>query len=392
VSILSRRDAQADPQASDGIVDRIRAWAVALVGDRRFRRLATAFPLSRPFARREARAVFDLCAGFVYSQVLLACVRLRVLDRLHETPCTPSDLAQATGLDVGQAQRLLDAAVALGLVRRRRDGRYALAARGAVVRGDPGLVEMIEHHALVYRDLADPVALLRGEAAPGSLRGYWGYARAADPTSLSAADVAAYSRLMALSQPPVAEEIVAAYPFERHARVLDLGGGEGAFLRVVARRHPALALDLFDLPAVAARAQAACAADGPAARIRIHGGDFRTGPVPEGADLVTLIRVLHDHDDDAALRILTVARSALAPGGTILIGEPMADAPGAETVGAAYFGFYLMAMGQGRARRPAEIAALLARAGFADFRLHPTALPLRAGVATARLPQTVSLS
>jgi demethylspheroidene O-methyltransferase len=387
VSILSRRDAQADPQASDGIVDRIRAWAVALVGDRRFRRLATAFPLSRPFARREARAVFDLCAGFVYSQVLLACVRLRVFDRLAETPRTPSDLAQAIGLDVDQAQRLLDAAVALALARRRRDGRYALAARGAVVRGDPGLVEMIEHHALVYRDLADPVALLRGEAMPGSLRGYWGYARAADPTSLSAADVAAYSRLMALSQPPVAEEIVAAYPFERHARVLDLGGGEGAFLRVVARRHPALALDLFDLPAVAARAQAACAADGLAARIRVHGGDFRTGPVPEGADLITLIRVLHDHDDDAALRILDVARTALAPGGTILIGEPMADAPGAETVGAAYFGFYLMAMGQGRARRPAEIAALLARVGFADFRLHPTALPLRAGVATARLPK-----
>jgi demethylspheroidene O-methyltransferase len=75
------------------------------------------------------------------------------------------------------------------------------------------------------------------------------------------------------------------------------------------------------------------------------------------------------------------------PGGTILIGEPMADAPGAQTVGAAYFGFYLMAMGQGRARRPDEIAALLERAGFADFRLHPTSLPLRTAVATARLPK-----
>ncbi|MBM3478654.1 MAG: hypothetical protein FJX69_05480, partial [Alphaproteobacteria bacterium] len=304
VSIHSRRDAQAVPQASDGIADRVRAWAVALVGDRRFRRLATAFPLSRPFARREARAVFDLCAGFVYSQVLLACVRLGVLDRLHESPRTPSDIASATGLEVVQAQRLLDAAAALALARRRRDGRYALAARGAVVRGDPGLVEMVEHHALVYRDLADPVALLRGDATSASLRGYWGYARAEDPTALTAADVAPYSRLMSLSQPPVAEEIVAAYPFERHARVLDLGGGEGTFLRVVARRHPALDLELFDLPAVAARAQAACEADGLAARIRCHAGDFRTGPVPEGADLVTLIRILHDHEDDAVLRIL----------------------------------------------------------------------------------------
>lgn len=387
MNTVSRRDAKPRPRPADGIGERLYAWAVGLVGDARFRRFAGAFPLFRPIARREARAVFDLCAGFVYSQVLLACVRLRVLDRLAEGPCAPEDLAQATGLGASQALRLLEAAAALGLARRRRDGLYALGARGAVVRADPGLAEMIEHHALVYRDLADPVALLRGESAAGSLRGYWGYSRAEDPTALTAGDVAAYSRLMALSQPPVAEEIVGAYPFGRHARLLDLGGGEGAFLRVVARRHPNLALELFDLPAVAARAQAVFAAEGLGARIGTHGGDFRTGPVPGGADLVTLIRVLHDHDDDAALQILRVARTALVAGGTILIGEPMADAPGAPTVGAAYFGFYLMAMGQGRARRPAEIAALLARAGFTGFTLHRTALPLRAGVATACLPQ-----
>ncbi len=385
MSAVSERASHPGRRPADGIGERLRAWTVRVIGDPRFRRFAGIFPPFRPIARREARAVFDLCAGFVYSQVLLACVRLRVLDRLHEGPCAPEDLAPATGLATAESLRLLEAAAALGLARRRGDGRYALGARGAVVRGDPGLVEMIEHHAIVYRDLADPVALLRGEAAPGSLRGYWSYSRAADPTALGAEDVAAYSRLMALSQPPVAEEIVRAYPFGRHAHVLDIGGGEGAFLRVVARRHPRLRLALFDLPAVAARARAAFAADGLDARLQIHGGDFRSGPVPHGADLVTLIRVLHDHDDETALQILRMARTALVPGGTILIGEPMADAPGAQTVGAAYFGFYLMAMGQGRARRPAEIATLLTRAGFADFAMHPTALPLRAAVATARL-------
>jgi demethylspheroidene O-methyltransferase len=390
VKAVSERMSRPRRPAADGIGERLRAWTVRLIGDPRFRRFASAFPPLRPIARREARAVFDICAGFVYSQVLLACVRLRVLDLLHEGPCAPEDLAAAAGLGTAESLRLLEAAAALGLARRRDDGRYSLGARGAVVRGDPGLVEMIEHHALVYRDLADPVALLRGETASGSLRRYWGYSRAADPTALGAEDVAAYSRLMALSQPPVAEEIVRAYPFGRHAQVLDIGGGEGAFLRVVARCHPELRLALFDLPAVAARARSAFAVDGLDARIEAHGGDFRSGPVPHGADLVTLIRVLHDHDDDAALQILRVARTALVPEGRILIGEPMADAPGAQTVGAAYFGFYLMAMGQGRARRPSEIAALLARAGFVDFAIHPTALPLRAAVATARLPKNVS--
>ena len=59
-------------------LDRFRALRDGLAAKPGFRRWATRFPLTRPFARRRARALFDLCAGFVYTQVLLACVRLRV--------------------------------------------------------------------------------------------------------------------------------------------------------------------------------------------------------------------------------------------------------------------------------------------------------------------------
>ena len=51
-------------------------WANRLQANPRFRRFAAAFPLTRFVARRRARALFDLCAGFVYTQVLTACVRL----------------------------------------------------------------------------------------------------------------------------------------------------------------------------------------------------------------------------------------------------------------------------------------------------------------------------
>ena len=45
-------------------------------------------PLTRWITQRRARQVFDLMAGFVYSQVLLACVRLRILETLAERPRT----------------------------------------------------------------------------------------------------------------------------------------------------------------------------------------------------------------------------------------------------------------------------------------------------------------
>ena len=54
---------------------------------------------------------------------------------------------------------------------------------------------------------------------------------------------------MSRTQPLVAEDILDAYPFARHRCLLDVGGGEGAFLAAAAKRAPHLALRLFDLPA-----------------------------------------------------------------------------------------------------------------------------------------------
>jgi demethylspheroidene O-methyltransferase len=67
-------------------MDRILAWRDGLLQSPRFRRRAAAFPLTRPIARHHARSLFDLVAGFVYSQVLLACVQLRLFDVLSTGP------------------------------------------------------------------------------------------------------------------------------------------------------------------------------------------------------------------------------------------------------------------------------------------------------------------
>jgi demethylspheroidene O-methyltransferase len=93
--------------------------------------------------------------------------------------------------------------------------------------------------------------------------------------------------------------------------------------------------------------------------------------------------VLHDHDDESARVLLRGAYAALVPGGRLLIAEPMAATRGAEPIGDAYFGFYLLAMGRGRARTAAEIADLLIGAGFAAPKSLQTRRPLLASVLTA---------
>ncbi|MFZ4760865.1 MAG: methyltransferase [Burkholderiaceae bacterium] len=366
--------------------DRWRALRDRLLTDPAFHRRASAFPLTRAFVRRDARALFDVVAGFTYSQVLFACVRLKLFDLLATGPLAADEIARRTALPADGAERLLAAAASLHLLERHDDGRWGLGRLGAPIVALPSVAAMVEHHATLYRDLADPVGLLRGER-DAAMAEYWPYADTtpgAAPQALGTEHVAEYSALMSATQPLVAEQVLDAYPLSRHKRLLDVGGGEGAFAMAVARRVPHLELMLFDLPAVAERAQRQFDAAGLGARARAHGGSFLADALPTGADIVTLVRVLFDHPDERVLAILRAAHAALPRGGTLLVCEPMSGTPGAEAIGDAYYGLYLLAMGRGRSRTPERIEALLHDAGFEQVRLLPTRLPLQTRVVAAR--------
>lgn len=370
--------------ASAALIDHIRLHSSRLLGNPKFRRWAASFRLTRPIARARARALFDLCAGFVYSQVLLACVRLELFDLLSEGAQTVETLSQRMALPEDATVRLLDAAVSLDLVARSRSGAYALGPLGAALVDNDAVLSMVEHHALLYDDLRDPVQLLRSGGG-SRVAEFWPYATTAQPAALERARVARYSALMTASQPLVADQVLDAYPLDAHRCLLDVGGGEGAFIAAAALRCRSLRLMLFDLPAVAERARARLAACGLADRAQTFAGSFLTDALPAGADVISLVRVLHDHDDETVLRILAAARRALPDNGVLLIAEPMAGIRGTAAMADAYFGFYLLAMGRGRARTAAELGRLLERAGFDSGRRVATSLPIQTSLVVARV-------
>jgi demethylspheroidene O-methyltransferase len=366
--------ALADFRPAAPLLERWFALRDRLLASPKFQSWAAKFPLTRPIARREARALFDLCAGFVYAQTLSACVALDLFEILAFGPMDAEHLAARCKIPAPAMRTLLDAAVSLRLLAIGAAG-YRLGPLGAALRGNPGIAAMVAHHRLFYADLADPVLLLRG-LVDTELSRFWPYqGRAGDP--------AGYSALMAATQPMIAGEILAAYDVAKHAGVLDVGGGDGAFLCQLAARAPKASLTLFDLPAVADQATARFQAAGLARRARAFGGDVFADKLPDGADLTTLVRVLHDHDDARASLLLRNVRAAVPPGGTLLVAEPLAGTVGAAPIGAAYFGFYLLAMGSGRPRTFAEIAALLTAAGFTQVKQIPTNQPMLTGLVKA---------
>lgn len=372
-------------QRSRGLWERLLDWRDRRLADPAFHRFTTRFPLAWPIVRHESAALFDLCAGFVYAQTLGAMVELDLFRALSEGPRGTADLAREARLPEREMARLLRAGEALRLTRRTRDGAWGLGGLGASVLGTPGLAEMIRHHRIVYDDLSDPVALMRGEAPRTRLNRFWGYATGGDTEAMSPEEAAEYSALMAATQRMISDDIVDAVDLSGVSRLMDVGGGEGRFLIRVAERVAGPKLRLFDLPQVAALAERRFAEAGLGGRADAVGGDFRAGALPEGSDAIALVRVLYDHPDATAEAILARAAAALPSHGRLIVAEPMDGDGGPEArAGAAYFGLYLLAMGGGRARHPRELKAMLERAGFERIRVHRSVKPMLVRVVSAR--------
>jgi demethylspheroidene O-methyltransferase len=347
-----------------------------------FQALAARLPLVRRIARAEGAAMFALVAGFVNSQILLALVELRLLEAMVRGPQPVAALARQAGLAEDRMAILLQGGGALGLLKRRRDGRFALTRQGAVLLGVPGLTGMIRHHAVLYRDLADPVELLRGRTETELAR-FWPYVFGAHgPID---GDVAAtYSGLMTDTQALVAEDTLRMVDLSKVSHLMDVGGGTGAFLSAAARANTRMKLTLFDLPAVIPEARSRFAAADLSTRTAIVPGSFRHDPLPSGADAISLVRVLYDHSDETVLALLRAARAALPDRGLLIVSEPMSGGARPDPITDTYFAFYTLAMGTGRTRSTARIAEMMTEAGFVDIRCQTGPRPFITSVVSAR--------
>src|SRR5437667_762823 len=100
--------------------------------------------------------------------------------------------------------------------------------------------------------------------------------------------------------------------------VVDVGGGTGAMLASLLRRHPRARGILVDLPGTVARAGEFIESFGVAGRVTVEGQSF-FDPLPAGADLYLLKSILNDWPDREARLILGRCAQAARPGGRVVI-------------------------------------------------------------------------
>ena len=117
-----------------------------LIANSRFQNAVSKIPFLNRIAKKRANQLFDLMAGFVYTQILLACVRINIFNLLKNGPLDIGAIKNNCSLELGALQKLLDGAVSINLLELRSHQRYGLGTLGAPMVGNTALSAMIEHH------------------------------------------------------------------------------------------------------------------------------------------------------------------------------------------------------------------------------------------------------
>ena len=394
-------EVNADMLSKDGadtLRERIKKSIDRLIASPIFYRFSVNNIFTRWFAKYRTQQVFDLMTGFVNFQVLLTCVRYGVLQRVYENPCDLDALIKHIQLPKDNLDRLIFSALSLGLIELRSHNRFGIGPLGLPVVTYPGISSMVEHNAVLYADMLDTAKLLNpGKAS--QMNEYWLYAKYEDDQSVegenlksTSADLAVgidkqmqfakYSDLMSNSQNFVIDEITCAYDFSNHARMLDIGCGKGRFVSALAEMYPELEFSMMDLPEVMNLTKQNLVEKSFVNRINLVPGSFKSDPLPEGVDLITLVRVAHDHSDQVVELLLKKIYQSLPSKGTLLLAEPMANAKGAKHD--AYFHFYLLAMGEGRLRTPEQLTQMIMQAGFNQVEILSNPMSMHAKVLVAK--------
>lgn len=300
----------------------------------------------------------DMARAFMRSRVVLTAVELDIFTCVGQGGATAAEVAARLGADARAAEMLLNALEALGLLEKRggRFSRGAVAAERLSADSPLDARPIFLHHAnlwTAWSGLTDCVRTGR-PAPPDETRGD-------DP-----ARTRAFIGAMHQFAQDQAAAFVGAMDLSGVERVLDLGGGSGAYAIRFAQAKPNLRAVVFDLPSVTELAREYVEEAGLSSRIEIRAGDMLADPLGEGYDLVWASSICHMLGPEQNRALFAKARASLRPGGRLAVRDFIMDEGKASPAFGAVFALNMLVNTEnGGTYTQAEYAEWLAGAGFA---------------------------
>jgi len=302
--------------------------------------------------------IWDIARSFQPSRVLLTAVELGVFGALGDEPRTSEVVAMKLKTDPRATDRLMNALVALGLLG--KDGgmfRNTGDTLEALVPGRPGYVGGgLMHIAGLWKSWSTLTDAVRAGTSV--------YERDERNTEAHAEAFMAAMHSIASSQ---AQEIISHIDLSVVRRVLDVGGGSGAYSIGMCRAKPDLECVVFDQPPIVPITRAYVEQAGMSSRISTVVGDFNRNDLPVGFDLVFASHILHSNSPTQNAELMKKFYRALNPGGQVVVQEFVVDEDRTSPTPHALFSLnMLVGTEAGDTYTQREITAWLTDAGFAD--------------------------
>lgn len=256
--------------------------------------------------------IWEIARAFQPSRVLLTAVELGVFEALGDGKKTSAEVAREIGADERAIDRLMDVLVTMNLLTK-EDERFANSpdACDFLIHGKPGYAGGALGHMLnlwqTWSTLTD--AVRAGTSVVER--------RAEDRPEQAKSFMAA----MHLIAGGIAPQILPEIDLTNVSRVLDIGGGSGAYSIAFCRAKPDLESVVFDLPDIVPITRDYATQAGFADRISTVTGDFNVDELPTGFDLVYMSQILHSNSREQNAELIKKAGRSLNSGGQIIVQE-----------------------------------------------------------------------
>lgn len=316
--------------------------------------------MGEPIGRDPDDVLSELLFGFIGTQLLYVVSKLGIADLITNEPVSVEALASQTDASPDVLYRFLRALAALGVFAEVEERVFAQTPTSLPLRRESGSGwhEFSIVYGSIYRAFAEALPAVQSgenmfERASGS--GWWDWLM----THPELGD--AFNRAMQAG----AEARVAAlgdFPWHQVETVVDVGGGNGTLIIGLLERHPHLRGVIFDLPDVARAAARRIADASLTNRCTIEHGSF-FDRVPQGGDVYVLAKVLHDWDDDDALKILGQVRESASAQTRLLVLDSVVT-PDTSSRTTKLLDLVLLALVDGRERTTDQWHQLLASGGW----------------------------
>ena len=270
-------------------------------------------PETPPLTREQIR---DTAYAFQQSRILLTAHELGLFTALGSGRHTSAGIASLIGTDHRATDRLMNALCAVGLLEK-ENGRFSNspAARECLVKDSQGYLGGLMHTVHLWDTWTTLTeAVRRGTSV--RLR----TVEHKDEQWRSAFIAAMHDR--AVRQAPA---VVAQIDLSSVTRVLDVGGGSGAYSMAFVRAKDGISATVFDLPDVLPLTRTYIQQEGLSERVNTVPGDYLKDGLGRDFDLVFLSAIIHSNSPSENAQLILKCARALRPGGCVVVQDFIMD-------------------------------------------------------------------